>query len=72
VISLLDAVKMMRTLGVSDVDIARMASSNPAHVLGIDNECGSIEVGKRADLVAIDANGDMKLTVVGGEVAFRA
>jgi N-acetylglucosamine-6-phosphate deacetylase len=72
VISLLDAVKMMRTLGVSDVDIARMASSNPAHVLGIDNECGSIEVGKRADLVAIDANGDVKLTVVGGEVAFRA
>jgi N-acetylglucosamine-6-phosphate deacetylase len=72
VITLLDAVKMMRTLGVSDVDIARMASSNPAHVLGIDNECGSIEVGKRADLVAIDANGDVKLTVVGGEVAFRA
>jgi len=72
VITLLDAVKMMRSLGVSDVDVARMASSNPARVLGIDNECGSIEEGKRADLVAIDANGDVKLTVVGGEVAFQA
>jgi len=72
VITLLDAVKMMRSLGVSDVDVTRMASSNPARVLGIDNECGSIEEGKRADLVAIDANGDVKLTVVGGEVAFRA
>jgi N-acetylglucosamine-6-phosphate deacetylase len=72
VITLLDAVKMMRSLGVSDVDVAQMASSNPARLLGIDNECGSIEEGKRADLVAIDANGDVKLTMVGGEVPFRA
>ena len=71
VITLLNAVKMMRSLGVSDVDIARMASSNPARVLGIDNECGSIEEGKRADLVAIDEDSHVKLTIVGGEVAFR-
>jgi N-acetylglucosamine-6-phosphate deacetylase len=71
VITLLNAVKMMRSLGVSDVDIARMASSNPARVLGIDNECGSIEEGKRADLVAIDEDSQVKLTIVGGEVAFR-
>jgi len=72
VITLLDAVKMMRSLGVSDVDVARMASSNPARVLGIDNECGSIEERKRADLVALDGNCHMKLTIVGGEVALRA
>ena len=71
VITMLDAVKMMRSLDVSDVDIARMASSNPARLLGIDNECGSIEEGKRADLVAIDEKGEVKLTMVGGEVAFR-
>jgi N-acetylglucosamine-6-phosphate deacetylase len=71
VITLLNAVKMMRSLGVSDVDIARMASSNPARVLGIDNECGSIEEGKRADLVAIDDYSQVKLTIVGGEVPFR-
>jgi len=38
VISMLDAVKMMRSLGTSDVEIAQMASSNPARLLGIDAE----------------------------------
>jgi N-acetylglucosamine-6-phosphate deacetylase len=68
---MLDAVRMMRSLGASDVDVAQMASANPARLLGIYNECGSIEEGKRADLVAIDANGEVKLTMVGGEVAFQ-
>ena len=71
VITMLDAVRTMRSLGVSDVDVARMASSNPARLLGIDREYGAIEEGKRADLVAIDANGEVKLTMVGGEVVFR-
>jgi N-acetylglucosamine-6-phosphate deacetylase len=49
-----------------------MAATNPARVLRIDSECGSIEVGKRADLVALDDLGDVKLTIVGGEIAFSA
>ena len=72
VISMLDAVRLMRSLGVSDVEVAQMASTNPARLLRIDNECGSIAVGKRADLVAIDAAGKVKLTLVGGEVVYRA
>jgi len=51
---MLDAVRLLHSLGVSYVDLARMASSNPARLLGVDHECGSIEVGKRADLVALD------------------
>jgi N-acetylglucosamine-6-phosphate deacetylase len=54
VISMLDAVRLLHSLGVSYVDLARMASSNPARLLGVDHECGSIEVGKRADLIALD------------------
>lgn len=54
VISMLDAVRLLHSLGVSYVDLARMASSNPARLLGISGECGSIEIGKRADLVALD------------------
>jgi N-acetylglucosamine-6-phosphate deacetylase len=54
VISMLDAVRLLHSLGVSYVDLARMASSNPARLLGVDRDCGSIEVGKRADLVALD------------------
>lgn len=72
VITMLDAVRMMRSLGVSDVEIARMASTNPARLLGLDYECGSIEEGKRADLVALDKDGKVRLTIVGGQVAFQA
>ncbi|HEV8429412.1 MAG TPA: N-acetylglucosamine-6-phosphate deacetylase [Pyrinomonadaceae bacterium] len=72
VISMLDAVRLLRSLGVSDTELARMASSNPAKLLGIDRECGSIEVGKRADLVALDAEGNVKLTIVGGQIVYSS
>jgi N-acetylglucosamine-6-phosphate deacetylase len=72
VISMLDAVKMLRRLKVSDVEIARMASLNPARLLGLDAQYGSIEVGKAADLVAVDAAGNVKLTLVAGQPAFKA
>ena len=36
VISMLDAVRFMHSLGVSYVDLAQMASSNPARLLGVD------------------------------------
>ncbi len=71
VITMLDAVKMMLRLGISIVDVARMASLNPARLLKIDDEYGSIETGKRADLVAIDDDGNVRLTMIGGRVAFQ-
>src|SRR6185369_7066116 len=66
VISMLDAVRLLHSLGISYIDLAQMASSNPAKLLGLDKDCGSIEVGKRADLVALDIDGKVKLTLVGG------
>src|SRR5215204_6393210 len=72
VISMLDAVRMMHSLGVSYVDIAEMSSGNPTRLLGLDQVCGSIEVGKRADLVALDEDHNVKLTIIGGHVAFRS
>lgn len=60
VISMLDAVRVMRSLEISWIEIAQMASLNPARLLNLDHECGSIEVGKRADLVAIDATGHVR------------
>jgi N-acetylglucosamine-6-phosphate deacetylase len=70
VISMLDAARQVRALGLSETDIARVASLNPARLLRIDDVCGSIEEGKRADLTALDAEGKVRLTVVGGRVAF--
>jgi N-acetylglucosamine-6-phosphate deacetylase len=72
VISMVDAARMMRSLGVSDVDIAQMSATNPARLLRIDDECGSIAEGKRADLVSLDPAGDVKLTIVGGEIVFNS
>jgi N-acetylglucosamine-6-phosphate deacetylase len=70
VITMLDAVRMMLSLEVSEVDVARMASTNPARLLRIDQDYGSIEEGKRADLVALDSSGGVRLTLVGGRVAY--
>jgi N-acetylglucosamine-6-phosphate deacetylase len=71
VITMLDAVRLMRSLGFSDVALTQMASSNPARLLGLYDSRGSIEVGKRADLVALDDAGNVKLTLIGGKVAFQ-
>jgi len=71
VITMLDAVRLMRSLDAPYVKLARMAATNPARLLGIDHQCGAIEVGKRADLVALDENGDVKLTLIRGNVAYR-
>ena len=72
VISMLDAVRMMRSVGLSYVDIAQMASTNPARLLGLHHEIGSITVGKRADLVALDASGTVRLAVTDGLAASGA
>ena len=68
VITMLDAVRMMLSLGSSETDVATMAAANPAKLLGIDDECGSIAVGKRADLVALDADRNVALTMIAGEI----
>ena len=70
VITMLDAVKMMLSLGFSDVKISQMASANQAELLGIKDNCGSIEVGKRADLAVLDDAGNLKLTLIGGQIAY--
>jgi len=68
VITMLDAVKQMRELGFSSSEVSRMASANPARLLGIEKTHGTIELGKRADLVALDEKGNVKLTIIGGKV----
>jgi len=71
VITMLDAVEMVRELGFSESEASRMASANPARLLGIEKNHGSIEVGKRADLVAVDEQGNVKLTLIGGKICTR-
>lgn len=66
VITMLDAMRMMRSLGVSEADLAKMTSTNPARLLGLERDIGSIEIGKSADLVAFDQQGNVRFTMVRG------
>jgi N-acetylglucosamine-6-phosphate deacetylase len=68
VITMLDAVKRMLSLGFTPVEVAKMASGNPAKLLGLDAARGSIEFGKRADLVALNDKGEVVMTMIGGNV----
>ncbi|MFN2499433.1 MAG: N-acetylglucosamine-6-phosphate deacetylase [Pyrinomonadaceae bacterium] len=70
VITLLDAIHTMQSLGVAEVKLAQMAAGNPAKLLGVSTDCGSIEEGKRADLVALDAENKITLVMIDGAVAF--
>jgi N-acetylglucosamine-6-phosphate deacetylase len=71
VITMSDAVRLMLSLDVAAADIALMAATNPARLLGISDDCGSIEEGKRADLTALDATGNVSLTLIGGRVGYK-
>jgi N-acetylglucosamine-6-phosphate deacetylase len=56
VVGLDDALRTFHALtGVPLPEVIRMASLTPARIAGCDAECGSIAVGKRADLVVLDA-----------------
>ena len=61
---------MVRLAGVSLPAALQMASLNPARVLGLEQHKGRLAPGYDADLVALDADFNVRLTVVGGR-AFR-
>ena len=71
VITMIDAARMMLSLGSSESEVAQMAALNPARLLKLDHDCGSIEAGKRADLVALDDKRRVRLTIIGGQIAFQ-
>jgi N-acetylglucosamine-6-phosphate deacetylase len=68
VITMLDAVRLMLSLSIPKTEVARMAATNPARLLGVDRDRGSIEEGKRADLVALDEKLNVRATIIGGTV----
>ena len=47
---------LVETYGMTPMEALRSATALPAAFMGIDSQVGTIEVGKRADLVLLDAN----------------
>ena len=63
---LLDNVRSAVEFGVPLADAVRAASLTPARVIGADARVGSIEVGKRADLILVDDALELKAVVLRG------
>lgn len=59
-----------RGAGLSLAEAARCLAATPARILGLA-ERGTIAPGQRADLVAIDDAGAIRLTIVGGRIAYE-
>ncbi|MEK6299898.1 MAG: amidohydrolase family protein [Acidobacteriota bacterium] len=72
VITLREALKNIVSLGVPLHEAIKMASLTPARAAGVDHELGSLEEGKRADIVSFDEQLDVGLAIISGEVAIRA
>jgi len=52
------------------VDVIRMATLTPARILGLEEKIGSLEVGKRADLVVLDPELNVRQVFVAGRKVF--
>jgi N-acetylglucosamine-6-phosphate deacetylase len=59
-------------VGLSLRDSVRMATLTPATIVGVDDLKASLDVGKDADIVIMDANADVKLTMARGRVLYQA
>ena len=63
---------MVEKVGVPFTQAVDYATINPARTLKIDDETGSIKVGKRADFTVLNANYDVVLTVRDGKIIYQA
>jgi N-acetylglucosamine-6-phosphate deacetylase len=62
---------MVQSVNCSLCEAVRMASLNAAVLIGSDNRKGSIELGKDADLVILDKDFKVYLTMVKGRILYR-
>lgn len=61
---------MMNFTGCSLQDVVKMASYNPAKQIGVLDKKGSIAKGKDADLVVLDENNQVALTICKGKIVY--
>lgn len=62
---------VMKFLDLPLEEVVKYATINPARNLGIDHEVGSIKVGKRANLVVVDENLEVYMTIRDGIVIYQ-
>jgi len=62
---------LMRHTGYGLCHAIRMATLNPAKLLGIDDQVGSLEVGKKANLVIMDDAVNVDTVILEGQIAVK-
>ncbi len=63
---------LVERVGVKFEDAIDYATRNPAENIGVIVDRGTIEVGKRADFAVLTDSFDVEMTVVGGNVVYKA
>ncbi len=63
--------ELLREAGFHPLEVIRSATLAGAEALGLDDEIGSIEIGKRADMIIIDENPLVNLKVLYGTGAIK-
>ena len=63
---------MMKHTGYGLCHAIRFASLNPARLLGMDDEIGSIEAGKKANLILIDDMVGVHKVILEGETVWES
>ncbi|RKD21583.1 N-acetylglucosamine-6-phosphate deacetylase [Caminicella sporogenes DSM 14501] len=72
VLTMNSAVKnFMEHTDINIQNVIKLATINPARVIGIDDKKGSLHEGKDADIVVFDKNFDIYLTVVEGNILYK-
>jgi len=62
---------MVELAGVPFDNAVRMASYNPAEVIGSEDNIGSLEPGKRANVAVFDKNMNVKMTFINGNLVYE-
>lgn len=61
---------MVNLVGLSIQDAVKTATVNPAKILGIDDERGTLAPGMKGDVVVFDEDIEVQMTVVEGQIVY--
>ena len=62
---------MVNLVGLPIYEVCRMMSLNPAKIIKMDKDIGSIEVGKNADFTVLDENLEVSMVIKDGNIGYE-
>ena len=65
-------IELIAKMAVNPVEAINMASRNPAQMLGLENQIGSIKIGNKANLVIVDNQFQVAMTLIKGKIVYKS